>query len=53
MLTLYEMSLLYYHMATYSVVKRNLASVIKSWNNCSECFVGIKVTGNCFDFIGE
>ena len=53
MLTLYEISLLYCDMATNSEVKRNLASVIKSWNNCSECFVGIKVTDNCFDFIGD
>ena len=37
-MTLYEMSLLYYQNITNSAVNRNLASVINNWNDSSKCF---------------
>ena len=40
-LTLYKVSLLYYQMTTNSAVNRNLTSIIKNWNNCSECCHGL------------
>ena len=37
-MTLYQLSLLYYQMTTTSAVNRNLASVINNWNDSSKCF---------------
>ena len=37
MVTLYEVSLLYYQMTTNNVVNRNLARVISDQNNSSKC----------------
>ena len=37
-ITLYEVSLLYYQKTTNSAVNRNLASVINNWNDSSKCF---------------
>ena len=40
-MTIYIVSLLHYQMTTNSAVNGNLASVIKKWNNCFECFHGL------------
>ena len=37
-MTLYEMSVLYYQKTANSAVNRNLASVINNWNDFSKCF---------------
>ena len=37
-ITLYEVSLLYYQKTTNSAVNRNLASVINNWNDSSKSF---------------
>ena len=46
-MTLYEVSLFYYQMATYSAGNRNLGSVINKWNNCSKCFYEV-IKSNIF-----
>ena len=37
-MTIYDVSLLYYQKTANSVVNRNLASLINNWNDSSKCF---------------
>ena len=38
---MYSVTAILSEMTTNSAVNRNLASVIKKWNNCFECFHGL------------